>query len=318
MATQVTTPATLKATPQAVTRKTRRRIQESRVDQLFNLVNYTILTVFLVVVLYPLIYVVSASFSDGAAVIAGKVVLWPVDFSVAAYQKIFAYERVWTGYGNSLYYAVVGTLLNVGMTLIAAYPLARRDLYGRGLILGLFVFTMFFNGGLIPSYLLVRDLDMLNTRSALIIPQALSVWNLIIAITYFRSAIPPELLEAAQLDGCNDFQYFARILLPLSTPLIAVLSLFYAIGHWNQFFSALIYLSKENLYPLQIILRDILIQSQVDMNMVDDMKTMAAKQAMRELMKYALIVVASVPVLMIYPFVQKYFVRGIMLGSIKG
>jgi multiple sugar transport system permease protein/putative aldouronate transport system permease protein len=318
MATQVTTPATLKATPQAVTRKTRRRIQESRVDQLFNLVNYTILTVFLVVVLYPLIYVVSASFSDGAAVIAGKVVLWPVDFSVAAYQKIFAYERVWTGYGNSLYYAVVGTLLNVGMTLIAAYPLARRDLYGRGLILGLFVFTMFFNGGLIPSYLLVRDLDMLNTRSALIIPQALSVWNLIIAITYFRSAIPPELLEAAQLDGCNDFQYFARILLPLSTPLIAVLSLFYAIGHWNQFFAALIYLSKENLYPLQIILRDILIQSQVDMNMVDDMKTMAAKQAMRELMKYALIVVASVPVLMIYPFVQKYFVRGIMLGSIKG
>ncbi len=318
MTTQVTTPATIQATTQATTRKTRRRIQESRVDQLFNLINYTILTFFLVVVLYPLIYVVSASFSDGAAVIAGKVVLWPVDFSVAAYQKIFAYERVWTGYANSLFYAVVGTLLNVGMTLIAAYPLARRDLYGRGLIIGLFVFTMFFNGGLIPSYLLVRDLDMLNTRSALIIPQALSVWNLLIAITYFRSAIPPELLEAAQLDGCNDFQYFARILLPLSTPLIAVLSLFYAIGHWNQFFAALIYLSKENLYPLQIILRDILIQSQVDMNMMDDMKTMAAKQAMRELMKYALIVVASVPVLMIYPFVQKYFVRGIMLGSIKG
>ncbi|MEZ4616763.1 MAG: carbohydrate ABC transporter permease [Caldilineaceae bacterium] len=265
-----------------------------------------------------MLYVVSASFSDGAAVIAGKVVLWPVDFSVAAYQKIFAYDRVWTGYANSLFYAVFGTLLNIGMTLIAAYPLARRDLYGRGFILGLFVFTMFFNGGLIPSYLLVRDLDMLNTRSALIVPQALSVWNLLIAVTYFRSSIPPELLEAAQLDGCNDFQYFFRILLPLSTPLIAVLSLFYAIGHWNQFFAALIYLSKEELYPLQIILRDILIQSQVDMNMVDDMKTMAAKQAMRELMKYALIVVASVPVLMIYPFVQKYFVRGIMLGSIKG
>ena len=319
---QVTTPATVqttgKSTGLAVTRSARRRIQESRVDQLFNWVNYTILALFLVVVLYPLIYVVSASFSDGAAVIAGKVVLWPVDFSVAAYEKIFAYDRIWTGYANSLFYAVVGTLLNVGMTLIAAYPLARRDLYGRGLILGLFVFTMFFNGGLIPSYLLVRDLDMLNTRSALLIPQALSVWNLLIAITYFRSAIPPELLEAAQLDGCNDFNYFTRILLPLSTPLIAVLSLFYAISHWNQFFAALIYLTKENLYPLQIILRDILIQSQMDMNMMDDMKTMAAKQAMRELMKYALIVVASVPVLMIYPFVQKYFVRGIMLGSIKG
>ncbi len=318
MSTQVTTPATIQVNPPVTARRVRHRIQESRVDQIFNWVNYTILTIFLIVVLYPLIYIVSASFSDGAAVIAGRVVLWPVDFSVAAYQKIFAYERIWTGYANSLFYAVVGTLLNVGMTLIAAYPLARRDLYGRGLIIGLFVFTMFFNGGLIPSYLLVRDLDMLNTRSALIIPQALSVWNLLIAITYFRSAIPPELLEAAHLDGCNDFQYFARILLPLSTPLIAVLSLFYAIGHWNQFFAALIYLSKENLYPLQIILRDILIQSQVDMNMMDDMKTMAAKQAMRELMKYALIVVASVPVLMIYPFVQKYFVRGIMLGSIKG
>ncbi|HRW08050.1 MAG TPA: carbohydrate ABC transporter permease [Caldilineaceae bacterium] len=318
MTTQATTQAAVKPTGQMVSRSARRRIRESRVDQLFNLVNYTILTIFLVVVLYPLLYVVSASFSDGAAVIAGKVVLWPVDFSVAAYQKIFAYDRVWTGYANSLFYAVFGTLLNIGMTLIAAYPLARRDLYGRGVILGLFVFTMFFNGGLIPSYLLVRDLDMLNTRAALIVPQALSVWNLLIAITYFRSSIPPELLEAAQLDGCNDFQYFFRILLPLSTPLIAVLSLFYAIGHWNQFFAALIYLSKEELYPLQIILRDILIQSQVDMNMVDDMKTMAAKQAMRELMKYALIVVASVPVLMIYPFVQKYFVRGIMLGSIKG
>jgi len=318
MTTQVTTPVTKPATAQGATKRSRRHIRESRIDQLFNLVNYTILAFFLILVLYPLIYIVSASFSDGAAVIAGKVVLWPVDFSVAAYEKIFAYDRIWSGYANSLFYAVAGTLINVGMTLIAAYPLARRDLYGRGFILGLFVFTMFFNGGLIPSYLLVRDLDMLNTRSALLIPQALSVWNLMIAVTYFRSAIPPELLEAAQLDGCNDFQYFARILLPLSTPLIAVLSLFYAIGHWNQFFAALIYLSKEELYPLQIILRDILIQSQVDMNMVDDMKTMAAKQAMRELMKYALIVVASVPVLMIYPFVQKYFVRGIMLGSIKG
>lgn len=314
----MTTQATVQAPTQTTMHSTRRRIQESRVDRLFNLVNYTILAIFLLMVLYPLIYVVSASFSDGAAVIAGKVVLWPVDFSVAAYEKIFAYERIWSGYANSLFYAVVGTLLNVGMTLVAAYPLARRDLYGRGLMLGLFVFTMFFNGGLIPSYLLVKDLDMLNTRSALIIPQALSVWNLMIAITYFRSSIPAELLEAAQLDGCNDFQYFVRILLPLSTPLIAVLSLFYAIGHWNQFFAALIYLSKEELYPLQIILRDILIQSQVDMNMMDDMKTMAAKQAMRELMKYALIVVASVPVLMIYPFVQKYFVRGIMLGAIKG
>lgn len=294
------------------------RIRESRVDRIFNLVNYTILTVFLLIILYPLIYVVSASFSDGAAVISGRVVLWPVDFSLEAYKKIFQYESIWTGYSNSLFYAVVGTIVNVTLTLFAAYPLSRPDLYGRKLILGLFVFTMFFNGGLIPSYLLVKDLGMLDTRAAMIIPQALSVWNLIIAITYFRFAIPRELLEASQLDGCNDFQYFFRILLPLSAPIIAVLTLFYAINHWNQFFSAMIYLSDKALFPLQLILRDILISSQVDMNMMEDLQSMAAKEAMRELLKYALIVVASVPVLMIYPFVQKYFVRGIMLGSIKG
>ena len=294
------------------------RIRESRVDRIFNLVNYTILTVFLLIILYPLIYVVSASFSDGAAVISGRVVLWPVDFSLEAYKKIFQYESIWTGYSNSLFYAVVGTVVNVTLTLFAAYPLSRPDLYGRKLILGLFVFTMFFNGGLIPTYLLVKDLGMLDTRAAMIIPQALSVWNLIIAITYFRFAIPKELLEASQLDGCNDFQYFFRILLPLSAPIIAVLTLFYAINHWNQFFSAMIYLSDKSLFPLQLILRDILISSQVDMNMMEDLQSMAAKEAMRELLKYALIVVASVPVLIIYPFVQKYFVRGIMLGSVKG
>ncbi|MBX3050472.1 MAG: carbohydrate ABC transporter permease [Caldilineaceae bacterium] len=261
---------------------------------------------------------VSASFSDGAAVISGRVVLWPVDFSLLAYEKIFQYESIWTGYANSLFYAVVGTSVNIVLTLFAAYALSRQDMYGRKVIMGIFVFTMFFNGGLIPTYLLVKDLGMLNTRAAMIIPQALSVWNLIIAIAYFRSAIPGELLEAARLDGCNDFQYFFRILMPLSTPIIAVLTLFYAINHWNQFFTALIYLSDKALFPLQLILRDILIQSQVDMNMMEDLQSMAAKEAMRELLKYALIVVASVPVLIIYPFVQKYFVRGIMLGAVKG
>ncbi|MCU0501672.1 MAG: carbohydrate ABC transporter permease [Anaerolineae bacterium] len=298
--------------------KPRNKIRETGVDRAFNAVNYSILAVFLVVILYPLIYVVSASLSDGAAVISGRVVLWPVDFSLVAYQKIFAYERVWTGYGNSLFYAVVGTLVNVTMTLIAAYPLSRRDLPGRNIILGLFLFTLFFSGGLIPTYLLVKDLGLRNTRWALIIPQALSIWNLLIAITFMRTSIPHELLEASQLDGCSDFQYFTRILLPLSTPLIAVLALFYAIGHWNQFFAALLYLTNKDLFPLQIILRDILISSQVDMNMMEDLQSMAAREAMRELLKYALIVVASVPVLIIYPFAQRYFVKGIMLGSVKG
>lgn len=298
--------------------KPRHRIRETGVDRVFNIINYTILTVFLVVILYPLIYVVSASLSDGAAVISGQVVLLPVNFSLVAYERIFHYERIWTGYANSLFYAVVGTLVNLTMTLIAAYPLSRRDLFGRNVIVGLFLFTLFFSGGLIPAYLLVKDLGLRNTRWALIIPQALSIWNLLIAITFMRTSIPHELLEASQLDGCNDFQYFLKVLLPLSTPLIAVLALFYAIGHWNQFFAALLYLTNKDLFPLQIILRDILISSQVDMNMMEDLQSMAAREAMRELLKYALIVVASVPVLMIYPFAQKYFVKGIMLGSVKG
>jgi putative aldouronate transport system permease protein len=294
------------------------RIRETGVDRAFTLLNYALLTLFTLVILYPLIYVVSASFSDGAAVIAGRVWLWPVNPSLFAYEKVFSYPLIWSGYANSLYYAVVGTIVNVIMTLIAAYPLSRRDLFGRNVILGLFLFTLFFSGGLIPTYLLVRDLGMRNTRWALIIPQALSIWNLLIAITFLRASIPHELLEASQLDGCSDLQYFFRVLLPLSTPLIAVMSLFYAIGHWNQFFAALLYLTDKDLFPLQIILRNILISSQVDMAMIEDIKVMAAREALRELLKYALIVVASVPVLIIYPFVQKYFVKGIMLGSVKG
>ena len=233
-------------------------------------------------------------------------------------RRCFRIALIWSGYGNSLFYAVVGTLVNVTMTLIAAYPLSRRDLPGKNIILALFLFTLFFSGGLIPTYLLVKDLGLRNTRWALIIPQALSILNLLIAITFIRTSIPHELLEASQLDGCSDFQYFFRVLLPLSTPLIAVLALFYAIGHWNQFFAALLYLTNKDLFPLQIILRDILISSQVDMSMIEDMQSMAAREALRELLKYALIVVASVPVLIIYPFAQRYFVKGIMLGSVKG
>jgi len=298
--------------------KPKNRIRETGVDRVFTIVNYTVLTIFLVLIIYPLIFVMSSSLSDGSAVISGRVILWPVNFSTLAYEKVFSYPRIWSGYGNSLFYAVVGTLVNVTMTLLAAFPLSRRDLFGKNIFLALFLFTMFFNGGLIPTYLLVRDLGLRNTRWALIIPQALSVWNLLIAITFVRTSIPHELLEASQLDGCSDFNYFVRILLPLSTPLIAVLSLFYAIGHWNQFFAALLYLTNKDLFPLQIILRDILISSNVDLSMVEDIKIMAAREALRELLKYALIVVASVPVLIIYPFAQRYFVKGIMLGSVKG
>jgi multiple sugar transport system permease protein/putative aldouronate transport system permease protein len=294
------------------------RIRETGVDRVFTIANYTLLTIFLLIIIYPLIYVVSASFSQAADVIAGRVVLWPVNPTLMAYKRVFSWPSIWTGYGNSLFYAVVGTLVNVTMTLIAAYPLSRKDMYGKNIFIGLFLFTLFFSGGLIPTYLLVKDLGLRNTRWALILPQALSVWHLLISITFFRTSIPQELLEASQLDGCSDFQYFWRILLPLSTPLLAVLALFYAIGHWNQFFAALLYLTNKHLFPLQIILRDILVSSQLDLSVMEDIRVMAEREALRELLKYALIVVASVPVLILYPFAQKYFVKGIMLGSVKG
>lgn len=293
-------------------------IRESRFDAIFTIINNTFLILFFLVVLYPLVYVVSASFSDPNAVAAGKVWLWPVSFTTKAYVRIFEFKRVWTGYANSLFYATVGTLVNVAMTILAAYPLSRKDLYGKNVLLFLFVFSMMFSGGLIPFYITVKQLGLYDTRWAMIIPQALSVWNMIIAITFFRSSLPPELLEAAQLDGCNDIQYLFQIVLPLSMPIIAVLCLFYAVGHWNQFFTALIFLANKDLFPLQLILRDILVANTIDPNLLEDAKTMAAKAGLRDLLKFALIVVASGPVLVIYPFVQRYFVKGLMIGAIKG
>jgi putative aldouronate transport system permease protein len=294
------------------------RIRETGFDLVFTIVNNIFLILVFLAVLYPLVYVVSASFSDPIAVSSGKVVIVPVDFTLKAYQKIFEYSRIWSGYMNSIFYAVVGTLVNVTMTILAAYPLSRKDLYGRNKLLFLFIFSMMFSGGLIPFYLVVNQMGLYNTRWAMIIPQALSVWNMMITITFFRSSLPSELLEAAQLDGCSDIQYLLKIVLPLSAPIIAVLCLFYAVGHWNQFFTALIFLANKDLFPLQLVLRDILIANTIDLNMLEDAKTMAAKAGMRDLLKFALIVVASGPVLMIYPFVQKYFVKGLMIGAIKG
>jgi multiple sugar transport system permease protein/putative aldouronate transport system permease protein len=294
------------------------RIRESRVDFIFTIFNNIFLFLIFLTVLYPLVYVFSASFSDPNAVSAGQVWLWPVKFTLKAYIRIFEFSRIWSGYANSIFYATVGTFVNVAMTILAAYPLSRKDLYGKNLLLFLFVFSMMFSGGLIPFYITVSQLGMYNTRWALIIPQALSVWNMIIAITYFRSSLPQELLEAAQLDGCSDIQYLVQIVLPLSKPIIAVLGLFYAVGHWNQFFTALIFLANKDLFPLQLILRDILVANTIDPGLLEDAKTMAAKAGLRDLLKFALIVVASGPVLMIYPFVQKYFVKGLMIGAIKG
>jgi multiple sugar transport system permease protein/putative aldouronate transport system permease protein len=293
-------------------------IKDPHTDRIFNLINYLVLFLFFIVVLYPLVYIVSASFSSSGAVISGRVWLWPVEPTTAGYHAVFKHRLIWSSFLNSLYYTSVGTFVNVIMTVLAAYPLARKDFFGKNWFMMLFVFTTLFSGGLIPTYLLVKDLDLLNTRWALILPGALAVWNVIITRTYFQATIPDELLEAAQMDGCSDFKFVWRIVLPLSGPIIAVISLFYAVGHWNTYFNALIYLKNQSLYPLQLILRDILVQNEVDPAMMGDVEDAAAKADLRELLKYSLIVVSSLPMLLIYPFVQKYFVKGVMIGSLKG
>ncbi|QCJ45553.1 carbohydrate ABC transporter permease (plasmid) [Bacillus sp. S3] len=292
-------------------------IKETKSDRIFTIVNYSVLSLLLVVFLYPLIYILSASFSSTEAVLSGKVWLWPVDFSLEGYKAVFSYKLIWTGYANSIFYTVVGTLINIGMTILAAYPLSRDEFFGRKFFMLLFLFTMIFSGGIIPNYLLIKELGMLDTRWAMIIPGAMSVFNVIITRTYFKSTIPKELQEAAKIDGCSDFRFLRSIVLPLSGPIIAVMTLFYAVGHWNSFFNALIYLRDQDLFPLQLILNSILVQNQVDPQMLGDMERMAAKAGLSELLKYSLIVVASVPVLIIYPFVQKHFVKGVMIGSLK-
>ncbi|REF37196.1 carbohydrate ABC transporter permease [Thermasporomyces composti] len=297
--------------------KTPRRIQESRSDRIFTVVNYIVLTLLLLVILYPLIFIASASISDPDAVSSGRVWLWPVDINFNGYETIFNHKPIVRGFANSLFYVAVGTTLNLTLTLLAAYPLSRRDLVGRHWFMLLFVFTMMFSGGLIPTYLVVHDLGLLNTRWALILPTALAVWNVIITRTYYQVTIPHELLEAARIDGCDDFRFFWSIVLPLSKPIIAVNVLFYAVGHWNQFFNALIYLTNEELFPLQLVLREILIQSSIDPTMADAAE-LARRRELRDLLKYCLIVVASIPPLLAYPFVQKQFVKGIMIGSLKG
>ena len=293
------------------------KVNESGFDRIFMFFNASVLLVITVAILLPLIFIVSASFSSSEAVIAGRVSLWPVDFSLQGYQTIFEHKKVWDGFGNSLFYTVFGTLFNVVMTIIAAYPLSRQDLVGRRVITIAFIFTMLFSGGLIPTYMVVRGLGLLNTRAAMILPTGIGIFNLLITITFFRTTIPPELIEAARIDGANDFRVFGSIILPLARPIIAVLVLFYAVNHSNSYFSALIYLKDQELFPLQIVLREILIENSIDASMLIDIEDLVAREGLRELLKYSLIVVASVPVLIIYPFVQRHFVKGMMIGSVK-
>ncbi len=287
-------------------------------DRLFDLLINIFLTMSLLVVIYPLIYIMSASFSSPQAVISGRVWLIPVKPTLMAYEAVFKNPNIVSGYMNSLIYAVLGTLINMLLTLLAAYPLSRKDFYGKNIFMGAFVFTMLFTGGLIPTYLVVYKLGMMNTWWAMILPGAMSVWNVILVRTYIQNTIPEELFESAGLDGCSKYRVLWNIVTPLSGPIMAVIALYCMVGSWNSYYDALIFLTKRGLFPLQIVLRNILIINQIDPGMVADLKELTRKQGMMNILKYSLIVVASAPLIIIYPLVQKYFVKGVMIGSLKG
>lgn len=296
----------------------RKRIKDTLGDRIFVAVNYSMLILILVIVLYPLIYIVSCSFSDPNAVSSGQVWFLPVRPTLMGYQGVFENSQVMTGYANSLFYMILGTSINIVVTFMAAYPLSRKDvILGKGIIMFLFTFTMLFSGGMIPTFMVVNKLKMVNTIWAMVIPNAMAVWNLIITKTFLQSNIPDELYEAAELDGSNDIQTLFRIVLPLSGTIIAVNALFYAVGHWNAFFNAVLYLRKSNLYPLQLVLRNILIMNQISSAMLSNVSDLARRDAMTTLLKYSLIVVSALPLMIAYPFVQKFFVKGVLVGSIK-
>jgi putative aldouronate transport system permease protein len=290
-------------------------VRESGVDRLFLLGVYVLLITFLLVVLLPLLYIVASSFSSPAAVSAGRVFLWPVEFTLRGYEVALSSPQIVRGFTNSLFYTVVGTLISVTLTVMLAYPLSRADFVGRKVLTGAVVFTMLFAGGLIPTYLVVQAMGMLDTRWALLIPNAVAVWPAILAITYFRTAVPDEVREAGELDGASDLRILWQLVLPLATPMIAVIALMYAIVQWNSYFDALIYLRDDSLYPLQLVLRNILI---LNTDAGGDATSSLERQQLANLLKYSLIVISTVPVMLIYPFVARYFTKGLTLGAVKG
>ena len=291
-------------------------IQESHGDRIFQIVVLVISVVLLVIVAYPLYFTVIASFSKPEDVLLGKVVVWPRSFSLESYKMVIGESSIWMGYGNTIVYTVLGTLVNLVLTIMIAYPLSCRETPCRGILTFVASFTMLFSGGLIPTYLLVRQLGMYNTIWAMLLPSGIGTYNMLVMKNFFQSSIPGELKEAACLDGCSDLQTLFRVVLPLSGSILAVMVLFYAVGHWNAYFNALIYLRDRSRMPLQVILREILLQNQELAQ--GDGTGLYEKMMAAETMKYAIIIVASVPVICLYPFVQKHFVKGVMVGAIKG
>ena len=297
-------------------------VKRCREDVIFDTVIFIILTLILFVVAYPLYWVIISSFSDPTAVSAGKVLLRPMGFTLKGYAEVFKNSQVMRGFFNSIVITVVGVCVNLAVTLPTAYALSRDNFSGKKPITVFYMITMFFGGGMIPTYLVVKNMHLLNTIWALVLPGCLSVYNMIVARTFFKSNISEELYEAGEIDGCTQSRFFFQIALPLSKAIIAIMVLYYGVGHWNSYFSALLYISDQDKYPLQLVLRNILITNQTPLSQTAT--TAAARAALQEqqqlidVMKYSLIIISSVPVLIMYPLVQKHFVKGVMIGSVKG
>lgn len=291
-------------------------IRQNKSDIVFDVINTVILVIVLMIVLYPLVFVISASISNPMAVLKGEVILLPKQFSLRAYETVFKHNDIMNGYKNTILYTLAGTVVNLIMTIAGAYPISRKKFYGRKVITVFFMITMFFSGGLVPSYIINTKLGLVNNFWVMVIPGAVNVWNLFIMKSFFQNSIPEELEEAAYIDGCKNINILLKIVLPLSIPVIAVMIMYYGVSHWNSYFAALIYFRDRLKYPLQLILREILIANDMKQMTGDD--TLADQILLGESIKYASIVVASVPVLLLYPFLQRYFVKGVMVGAVKG
>ena len=291
--------------------------QASGRDIAFNIFLYALSGIILLAIAYPLYFIIIASFSNPSEVANGNVWLWPSQFTLDGYKELLRHDDIWTGYLNTILYTLVGTLIGLFVNISAAYALSRRDLVGRRLITFFFIFTMFFNGGLIPTYFTIRDFHLYDTFWVMVLPFSGAVYNMIVARTFFDSSLPKELLDAAQIDGCGNLRFFFSIALPLSKAVIAVIALYIAVAQWNSYFNALVYIRSENLKPLQLVVRNILITNQ---SLVGAGDGLAAQEAMRlsNLMKYAVIIITTVPIMCVYPFVQKYFSQGVMICAIKG
>ena len=303
-----------------MSKKNSTAIRLSTGDRIMDTTINVIMFVLFLVVLYPLVYVVSSSFSSGDAVFNGKVILWPVDFSTYGYEIVLKFPKVWVGYKNTIINTVLGTVMNVFTTTLVAYPLSRKEFQGKGFYMFIFMFTMWFGGGLVPTYILMSDLGLINNRMAVLLTGLVSISNMVVMRSFFRSSIPGDLHDAARVDGISDIGYLVKIVLPLSKAIFSVITLYYAVAHWNAYFSAMIYLRDPSMMTLQQVLKDLLAQANPSM---DDVQGLTAEEISQmqyaaDLMKYSLIVISSAPILCAYPFVQKYFERGVMIGSVKG